>query len=173
VAWADLCRAATDMGQPWRVSCDAARAESEHAGACFLTSSRVRVQVVDFEERGAYGVWVTPETIWHHLDERHHDWRGVPLLHRLEKMGVCVAGLLDARVTPAVLTAWDLLQDEGLAETYHHLPVGGRGLRELPGAMLDAFTVIRAARNEIERARQRDQPRGGRRMDPGRDGWGG
>lgn len=80
------------------------------------------------------------------------------LLKRLDAMNICVNTLLDPNVSEDVADAVEAVALEGLCESYHVLPEPG-GLSGQAAVTLEAFSVVREARNQVAAARMRDQQR--------------
>ena len=71
------------------------------------------------------------------------------MLERIEYIGVCPSSIVSYIPNKDISPIMTSISEEGLGESFHVLPYSG-GLRDQPHGIIQAFSLIRATRNELQ-----------------------
>jgi hypothetical protein len=156
VEWGAFSSTARSKGFRFLIDCDVAETKGQHeVEGCLGRADYVRAILPDpYSETGRQIILDADEVVAH-VGDGIHDWGATPMLERLDALGICPSGLLDSRRLTGLAQAYELLSLEGLAEQFGVMPVAG-GLNDQQHGLVEAFSVIRAARNVVQDRRMKE-----------------
>lgn len=152
VEWSDFATEAEQQNLLFETNCARAKELNAHKGACFEGGRKGRVPV-RLPGRSEPSV-LTVDEVWEYLGDEVLRWNGMPLLQRLDQMGLCRAGFVDLDANPRLGTARWIIQQQIRAEVYGQLP------QNAPEGLWGAFEIVRTCRMDLQ-ARKMKPPSGG------------